>query len=81
MSNLRRKKKTRKWLRPRLRQLLNFLERDTRVINDYLKDGRCLSEQHAIWWETIQKTYDHQQYMYENRTNSVSDRIVSFHQP
>lgn len=76
-----RKKKARKWLRPKLRQLLNFLKRDIRVIDDYLTSGYCLSEQHTFWWETIQKIYDQQKYMYDNRTHSVADRIVSLHQP
>lgn len=78
---VRRKKKAKKWLRPQIRQLLNFLKRDIKYIIAYLETGIVLSEQQYAWWETIQKSYEQQQHMYDNHTHSVPERIVSFHQP
>ncbi|MGX6980278.1 IS5 family transposase [Vagococcus elongatus] len=78
---VRRKKKAKKWLRAQLRKLLNFVKRDIKVIQELLETGYTLSEKHWIWWDTIQKIYNQQKYMYDNRTHSVADRIVSFHQP
>ena len=78
---VRRKKKAKKWLRAQIRQLLNFVKRDIRVIQEFLEEGYSLSENHQIWWETIQKIYEQQQYMYDHHTHSVANRIVSFHQP
>lgn len=75
------KKKAKKWLRPKIRQMLGFLKRDVKQIRAYLEMGYSLSEQHFVWWDTIQKIYEQQQYMYDNRVNSVPFRIVSFHQP
>lgn len=75
------KKKAKKWLRPKIHQMLGFLKRDVKQIRAYLEMGYSLSEQHFVWWDTIQKIYEQQQYMYDNRVNSVPNRIVSFHQP
>lgn len=61
--------------------MLVFLKRDIKQIEAYLEMGYSLSEQHLVWWDTFQKIYEQQQYMYENRVNSVANRIVSFHQP
>ena len=78
---VRRKKKAKKWLRAQIRQLLNFVKRDIHVIQAFLEKGYILPENHQIWWETIQKIYEQQQYMYDHHTHSVANRIVSFHQP
>ena len=78
---VRRKKKAKKWLRAQIRKLLSFVKRDIYVIQAFLEAGYTLSEKHHLWWETIQKIYEQQQYMYDQRTHSVADRIVSFHQP
>jgi transposase, IS5 family len=78
---VRRKKKAKKWLRAQIRKLLGFVKRDIRVIQEFLEKGYSLPEKHQIWWETIQKIYEQQQYMYDQHTHSVAERIVSFHQP
>lgn len=78
---VKRKRKAKKWLRPQIRKLLGFLKRDIKHIAAFLAQGYHLKKQHQIWWETIQKIYEQQQYMYDNHTSSVPDRIVSFHQP
>lgn len=78
---VRRKKKNKKWLRAQIRKLLGFVKRDIRVIRAFLEEGYVLPEKYEAWWETIQKIYAQQQYMYDQRSHSVADRIVSFHQP
>jgi len=78
---VRRKKKAKKWLRAQIRKMLGFVKRDIKVIQKFLDQGAHLTEQQAIWWETMKKIYEQQRYMYDNHTHSVQDRIVSFHQP
>ncbi len=51
------------------------------MIRGYLAQGATLTETQTVEWNTIQKIYEQQQSMYEHRTHSVADRIVSFHQP
>ena len=40
-----------------------------------------LTEKERVLLDTIEKVYEQQLYMYENRTHSVDDRIVSISQP
>ncbi|KFN89455.1 transposase [Tetragenococcus muriaticus] len=61
--------------------MLGFVKRDIQVIQKFLGQGAHLTEQQAVWWDTIQKIYEQQRFMYDNHTHSVQDRIVSFHQP
>lgn len=81
LSIVKHKKKAKKWLRPKTRQMLGFLKRDITQIETYLKMGYTLLDQQLVWCDTIQKIYEQQQYMYDNRVNNVPNRIVSFHQP
>lgn len=48
-----------------------------RYIDQYLTEGKELSPQMSERLIVIRKVYEQQQYMYENRTHSVPDRIVS----
>ena len=78
---VRRKKKSKSFLRKNNRKLLNYVKRNIKVINGYLSDGIKLDEKQLQAWQTINLIYDQQLYMFENKTNSVPDRIVSFSQP
>lgn len=81
LSIVKRKKKAKKWLQSQIRKMLNFLKRDIKYLSNFIEKDVVLCERHATWWVTIQKIYEQQQYMYDHNTHSVSDRIVSFHQP
>lgn len=43
--------------------------------------GYALPSKYIDYYLTIQKLYEQQKYMYENKTHSVEDRIVSISQP
>ena len=62
------------------RELFN-LARDMRYIEQYLAAGYELPEKYRQLYQTIQKLYEQQKYMYDNHTHSVPDRIVSVSQP
>ncbi|MDR1473919.1 MAG: hypothetical protein LBI41_05160 [Lactobacillales bacterium] len=76
-----RKRKCQAWLRPKIRKMLNYVKRDIGFVNDYLEQGYKISSHRLQWWETIQALFTQQQYMYDNRTHCVENRIVSFSQP
>ena len=46
-----------------------------------MEAGYALPSKHIDYYLTIQKLYEQQKYMYENKTHSVEDRIVSISQP
>lgn len=50
-------------------------------IDSYLEKGYELLPKESALVETIRKVYEQQKYMYDNRTHSVDNRIVSLSQP
>ncbi|MDR1473390.1 MAG: IS5 family transposase [Lactobacillales bacterium] len=79
---VRRKKKPQKWLYKQIRKQLNYVFRDIKYIDKFVKNATIeLSERHKVWFETIKTIYDQQNYMYQNKVHSVENRIVSFSQP
>lgn len=44
-------------------------------------EGYALPGKYADCYLTIRKVYEQQKYMYDNKTHSVQDRIVSISQP
>lgn len=75
------RKRTGKQIRKAVRKQLQYVRRDLGYIDQYLAEGRELSSKHLQRLEVIRKVYGQQAYMYENRTHSVPDRIVSISQP
>lgn len=76
-----RKKRSAKLVRKAIKKQLQYVRRDLGYIDQFLSDGKVLSSKHAERLAVIRKVYEQQQYMYENRTHSVPDRIVSISQP
>ena len=60
---------------------LAYLRRDLNAIDGKLSLGKNLPPRHAERLGTIRAVYEQQKYMYDNRTHSVPDRIVSVSQP
>lgn len=78
------KKKTKQEIRSAIRQQLQYLKRNISSIYRLLEqyDGKILLRPNEYkYLLVIQTLYDQQKYMYDNRTHSVDDRIVSIHQP
>lgn len=77
------KKPGAKKIRKAIGQQLRFLKRNLGYIEDMSGKGllRYLSKRLYRLLLVIKELYRQQQWMYENRTHSVSDRIVNLYQP
>ena len=75
------KKKTVKKIRTYLRRDLERLRRDMEYIEAYHKAGYGLTEKEQAMYETIRELYRQQKYMFDNKTHTVENRIVSLSQP
>ncbi len=76
-----RRKRTGKAIRKAIKKQLQYVRRDLGYIDRFLAEGKVLSTKNAKQLEVIRKLFEQQQSMYENRTHSAADRIVSISQP
>lgn len=75
------KKRTSKKIRKAIKQQIQYIRRDRKYIDELL-DTECeLTSKQAERLAVIDKVYEQQKYMYENKVHSVPDRIVSISQP
>ena len=58
-----------------------YLRRDLAAIDGKLSLGKSLTSRQTERLDTIRSIYEQQKYMYDHRTHSVPDRIVSVSQP
>ena len=72
---------TAKMTRKAIGKQLAYLRRDLDAIDGKLSLGKNLSSRQTERLDTIRTVYEQQKYMYDNRTHSVPDRIVSVSQP
>ena len=75
------RKHTAKMTRKAIGKQLAYLRRDLNAIDGKLSLGKNLPPCQAERLGTIRAVYEQQKYMYDNRTHSVPDRIVSVSQP
>ena len=75
------RKHTAKMTRKAIGKQLAYLRRDLNAIDGKLSLGKNLPPRQAERLGTIRAVYEQQKYMYDNRTHSVPDRIVSVSQP
>ena len=75
------RKHTAKMTRKAIGKQLAYLRRDLNAIDGKLSLGKNLPSRQAGRLDTIRAVYEQQKYMYDNRTHSVPDRIVSVSQP
>ena len=75
------RKHTAKITRKAIGKQLNYLNRDLKAIDGKLQLGKTLTDRQTERLDTIRAIYQQQKYMYDNRTHSVPDRIVSVSQP
>ena len=75
------RKHTAKMTRKAIGKQLTYLRRDLDAIDGKLSLGKSLTTRQTERLDTIRTTYEQQKYMYDNRTHSVPDRIVSVSQP
>ena len=75
------RKHTSKMTRKAIGKQLSYLRRDLDAINNKLSLGKVLNVRQTERLDTIRTIYEQQKYMYDHRTHSVPDRIVSVSQP
>ena len=75
------RKHTAKMTRKVIGKQLAYLRRDLDAIDGKLSLGKNLPPRQTERLGTIRAVYEQQKYMYDNRTHSVPDRIVSVSQP
>ena len=81
LSLAKRRKRTGKLIRKAIKKQLQYIRRDLKYIDRFREEGKELSPRQAERLTVIRQVYQQQQYMYDNGTHSVSDRIVSISQP
>ena len=74
------RKHTSKMTRKAIGKQLGYLRRDLAAIDSKLSLGKSLTTRQTERLDTIRTIYEQQKYMYDNRTHSVPDRIVSVSQ-
>lgn len=76
------RKRPAKRVRKAVRQQLQYVRRDLKYVDDFLKtDDVKLTEKQSELLDVIRKIYEQQKFMFDNKTHSVEDRIVSVSQP
>ena len=76
------KKRPAKRIRKAVKQQLQYVRRDLKYVDEFLAlDDVKLTDKQAELLDVIRKVYEQQRFMFENKTHSVSDRIVSISQP
>lgn len=60
---------------------LQYVRRDLRYVHELREQGGQLSERQLVKLATIQQLFEQQNFMYQNKTHRVKDRIVSLSQP
>ncbi len=76
------KKRSAKKIRKAIKKQLQYVRRDLGYIDYFLQqDGIELTERQLSRIQVIREVYQQQEYMYQNNTHSVPDRIVSISQP
>ena len=82
---IKKKRKGRKFLRNGIRQQLQYLRRNLSHIDNMLitlkKNPEALNRRELELLDIIRKIYTQQQEMFDTKSHTVKDRIVSIHQP
>ena len=77
----RNRKPHKRQIRTAKRKLLGFLNRNLAIIQTLVAEGGRLTERQKARLRVLDKVYEQQKYMYDAKTHSVQDRIVSISQP
>lgn len=77
------KKRTAKRIRQAVKKQLQYVRRDRGYIDKLLKEnpGIALSSKQQERLNVLDRLYEQQKYMYDNKVHSVPDRIVNISQP
>lgn len=73
-------RRSRKETRNQVKVQLQYVRRDLRYMRELFEQGGHLNPPQLKQFEKIQKLYDQQEYMYQNKTHRVENRIVNLAQ-
>jgi len=77
------RRKSKKEIRRSIKAQLQYVRRDIKVLGQMLSHRnpqQGLDERDVVMFEVIKQIYDQQKWMYDNKTHSIKDRIVSLYQ-
>ena len=75
------KKRSKTKIRKAIKKQLNYVKRDLGYIDTFLEKGIVLSQKDSNRLVVIRKVYEQQKTMYDEKKNSIPNRIVSLDQP
>jgi IS5 family transposase len=75
------RKRTSSFVRKAIKKQLNYLSRDLAHIDSMLIPGKALNKKQTYRLDIIRKIFEQQKFMYDHRTHSVPNRIVSLTRP
>lgn len=75
------KKRTTLRIRKAIRQQLQYIRRDRGYLSQIEKQGIVLNEKELKLLQVLDKVYEQQRFMYDNRIHTIENRIVSISQP
>ena len=75
------KKRTAKQIRAYIRRDLGRVKRNIGYLEDYMSEGYAMPAKFIDQYLTILELYRQQKYMFDNKTHTVENRIVSISQP
>jgi hypothetical protein len=79
------RRKTHKDVRQMQKNMLQYVRRNIRQLSELITEvkeqGQSFSKPFIRNFKTVQEIYRQQKQMYESRTKSIGDRIVSLHKP
>ncbi len=75
------KKRTAKRIRKAIRQQLQYIRRDRGYLNQFEMQGIVLTEKERKLLQVLDKVYDQQKFMFDNKVHTIENRIVSINQP
>jgi len=78
------KRKSKKFIRQHIKKQLQYVRRDLKVLRQMLANTqrqKQLKSSDIKLLETIDKLYEQQKEMYEQKTHSIANRIINLYQP
>ena len=75
------KKRTTQRIRKAIRQQLQYIRRDRGYLNQFEMQGIALTENESKLLQVLDKVYEQQKFMYDNKVHTIENRIVSISQP
>lgn len=75
------KRRSAKKMRSHIRKELGRVLRDLEYLSEYMQEGYALPAKYVDQYLVILELYEQQKYMFDNKTHSVENRIVSISQP